>query len=163
MGCSKYSLCQFLSLIQKELKAERMHAPLPILHDRIDCYIFSFCICQFSAVNCPICHLFSSDGKMLFSILFYAKICTYLTENILFLCFKIPFLFQNFCQIFRGKVLKSPYLAQIFCGWSPTHLSHEPYFQGFFLFLSFLPVLWYKRIGNFFPIISKVSWISNIH
>jgi hypothetical protein len=107
----------------------------------------------------PICHLFSQWWKNAFSqFLFYAKICTYLTENILFLCCKIPF---NFCQIFRGKVLKSPYLAQIFCGWSPTHLSHEPYFQGFFSPTA--PVLWYKRIGNFFPIISKVSWIYNMH
>lgn len=118
-GCSKYSLslCQFLSLIQKELKADSMHAHCQILHDHIHrllCFSFFFLYLPILSCQLPIYHLFSNDGKMLFSILFYAKICTYLTENMLFLYCKIPFLFQNFCQIFRGKVLKSPYFDQIF-------------------------------------------------
>jgi hypothetical protein len=39
-------------------------------------------------------------------------------------------------------------------GHQPTYLMNP---------ISTPPVLWYKRIGNFFPIISKVSWIYNMH
>ncbi len=126
-AASTLSLSLPVPFLNTERTKGRQHAcPLPILHDHIHrLFMFSFFFLYLPILSCqlPIYHLFSSDGKMLFSILFYAKICTYLTENILFLCCKIPFLFQNFCQIFRGKVLKSPYLDQIFCGWSPSHLS----------------------------------------
>jgi hypothetical protein len=134
-GWSKYSLCQFLSFIQKELKAEEHACPLPILHDRIDCYVFSFFLPILSC-QLPICLQWWKNA------FFHFILCQNLhlldREHTISLL-QNSFSIQKLLPDFQGKSSQiAIFGSDLLWVVTTTHLSHEPYFQGFFfLFLFF--------------------------
>lgn len=122
-GCSKYSLCQFLSLIQKELKAESMHAHCPFFMTTSIVMFFLFVFANSQLSIAYLSFVFQWWKNAFFPFYFMPKFALTWQRTYYFSVAKFLFYSKNFAR-FPGEKFSNRHiwLRSFVVGHQPTYL-----------------------------------------